>query len=298
MNDGRMSCGRYTRPILITWLENQVIQQWLRTLAWASVVALLVYLLGALGSSAAGRAAAAAVAIALGFCAGIVTVAGVPELPPERWQWSAWLALASLLLLFLEEARGGQAVLRLVLLMLLVAALEWWVLRPSTVARDWSVRARNVAFYGGGLAALGYLVLAEYRAPKELPWRVGVAATIAAAAAAAVFAVSHASDKVARTQAGLAAALGVCTLVALVQRDVPIGRTVCTTATLAFGSLLAYLWGAQAVPDDCALALLVAWASPLVPLPRKNAWVAFGLSVLLAAIPAWLAWSWATPVSE
>ncbi len=273
---------------MIGWLQDQFVQQWLRTLGWAGAVALIVHVLGALGSSASRRASASAVAVALGFVAGHVTVAGVPAFPPERWQWSVWLTCASLLLLFLEEAKGGQATLRLVLQLALVAALAWYVLRPSSTARAWSLRQRNVAFYGGSFAALGFLLLAELRLPKGPPWRGVVAFTLAAAGAVAVFA--DVSDVLARTTAGLVAALGVCSLIAVVQRDVPLGRTVATTASIAFGSLLLYLWSARQLSDVGALLLFGSWASALVPLPRDLPWTSFALSALLSGAPAALAW--------
>jgi hypothetical protein len=279
---------------MITWLENRVIQSWLATLGWAGVVTLVVYLLGALGSSAANRAAASAVAVALGFAAGHYKVAGMPGIPPERWQWAVWLSIASLLLLFLEEARGGQSVLRFALQLLLVVALAWYVLQPSAVARDWTRRERWIGFFGGGLGALGFLTVAEFAATRFPPWRFSVAATIAAAGAAVLFVESHASDKLARTTAGLAASLGVCSVISLVQRDVPIGRTVTTTASLAFGALLLYVWSATLVDrsvDDVSAALLFAsWASALVPLPRRHPGVALFLTILFAAAPAAYAW--------
>jgi hypothetical protein len=275
---------------MTTWLENLYLREWLRTLGWAAGVALAIYVVGALGSSAKSRAAASAVAVALGFAAAHCTVAGIPDLPPEIWQWSVWFTLASLLLLFLEEARGGQAVLRLLLQLLLIGALEWFVLRPSPIAREWTTRQWWIGFFGGGIAVTLFVLLAEHFVTKSPPWRVGIAATIAATGAAVVYMVLHASEKIARTEAGLAAALGVCTLIALVQRDVPIGRTVVTTATIAFGSLLLYTWSVQAVPDPIALLLFGSWASVILPLPKSRPWTTLVVSIVLAAAPAAYAW--------
>lgn len=276
------------------WFEDLIVQQWLRTLGWAGGVTLVIYVLGALGSSAASRASAAAVALALGFVAGsIVVLGGLPRIPPaERWQWTIWLTLGSLLLLFLEEAKGGQATLRFVILIVLIAALVWFVLWPSSLARSWTTRERQIASYGGGLGALLLLAFGEWSAPKQEPWRGGLAATIASSTATALLLATHFSEKLAKLEASLAAALFVCTLIAFVQRDVPVGRTIVTTATVAFGSLLLYWW-AQAkggLDGARALLLLASWCSAFVPLPKATPWRSLLVSVLMAGTPAAAAW--------
>ena len=283
-----------------TWIRNffedLYFRKWLITLAWSGGVTLVIFVVGALGSSSASRAAAAAVAVALGFVAGVATVAGIPGLPPgERWQWSAWVTIGSLLLLFVEDARGGPAVLRFVVMAGVVTAIEWFLLLDSSLARDWAERWPNwrqqAVYFGGGLAAVVFLLVAEIRTAAKPYWRGLVGFAIAAIVAVPITADGW-SENVARAFAGLAMALLLCLLLALVQREVPLGRTVATTASLAFGSLLVFMWGWRGDDhwllhgDMITLLLFASWASSLIPLPRNTPWISLALATALAAAPA------------
>jgi hypothetical protein len=281
---------------MFTWLEDLILQQWLRTLGWAAGIALAVHVLGALAASVAARGAAGAAAIALAFMAAHSTIGGIPSLPPaERWQWSAWIALAALLLLFLEASKGGGATLRFVLELALVAGLAWFVLLPSSTARDWSDRTRQVVLVGGGLGTALLLVVSEASATRGPSWRPLLAFTIATAGAVATLA--EGSDKLARAMAGLAAGLFPGFVVGTIQRYTSIAKTAVSVATLAFGSLLVYAWAAQLVPPVSAVLLVASWVSGNTAFTSGSPWRVAAVSALLAGIPAGIAWFIATPVS-
>ncbi|MBL8839962.1 MAG: hypothetical protein JNL90_00355 [Planctomycetes bacterium] len=284
---------------LIAWFEEQIVQQWLQTLGAAAVTATLLQVFGAIGSSsrssvdatASLRGGATAAGLALAFLAGLFTVIGsLPGLPPaERWQWSAWLALATLLLLLFEESHGAAAALRFVLHVALVAALAWWIVRPSGRAREWSPLDAQLVYLGGGLALLLFLLLGESRATRQPAWRSLLPMVLAAATAVACFA--EQSDKLARCAGGLFAALLVTLLLSLVRPAATLPRSAIATPTLAFAGLLAYCFAARYVSSGATLLLGVAWGSLLLPSgegrPRRTLLVAIAVP-LAACIGAWL----------
>ena len=283
---------------MFDWLEDLIVQQWLRTLGAAAGVALLMQTIGAIGSSGRAvdgnssmRGGSIAAGLALAFLAALYTVlGGIPMLPPaERWQWSAWLTLATLLLLFFEEAHGAATALRFLLHLALVAGTAWWIVRPSGRAGDWSPLDAQVVYLGSGLVLIVYLLLGEARAATQPAWRSLLPMVLASATSVACFA--DQSDKLARAAGGLFAALLVTLLLSVVRPAATLPRSAVATPTLTFVSLLAYCWSARYVSNTSTLLLCATWCSTLLPTgsgsPRRTWMLAVALPIG-ACVGAWL----------
>lgn len=277
---------------LRAWFEEPIVAAWLQTLAWAAGVALLLQIVAALGGGALGRSGGAtAIALALGFAAGVITVVpGVPALPPgERWQWCLWLTLATLLLLWFEERQAAAASLRFLLQLALVAAIAWWIVRPSGRASDWTPLEAQIAWIGGGLGLLLLLLLGETRAAAGPAWRWVLPQWIAAATAVVLFA-EHA-DRLARCAGGLTAALTATLLLALAHRGGTTARASFAAVVIALTSMVAYAWGARYISGSAALLLLLVSASVVIPLPQgspRRAWLVLAALPLGLCVTAWL----------
>lgn len=283
---------------MFDWLEDLFVQQWLQTLGWAAGVALAVQIAGVVGGGPATKSAASAVGITLGFMAGLFTVLDqLPALPPdERWQWCGWLTVGSLLLLMFEERHGSAAMVRFVVQLGLVVALVWWVIAPSSRAADWSPLTAQIAYLGGGLGLLLMVIVGEARAATQPVWRSLLPCVVTGAATVAIFA-SGISDKLARSTAGLTAALLTSLLLALAHRSAPPARTAQSVAAICFAALLGYAWAASAVSDTAALLLVASWASQLFPYRPANTGYTIATVGVVPAVASLLAWYLRTPAA-
>jgi hypothetical protein len=284
---------------LRAWVEEPIVAAWLATLAWAAGVALLLQIVAVLGGGAMAKGGGAmakgggatAIAMALGFTAGVVTVVpGMPGLPPtERWQWCAWLVPATLLLLWFEEAHGIASVLRFLLHLALVIAIAWWLVRPSGRARDWSPLEAQVAWIGGGIALLLLLLLGERCAAAAPAWRWLLPEWLAAATAVALL-VEH-SPRLARCAGGLVAVLSTALLLSLSHRNAPTARSTFAVVAIALTSLLAYAWGARYVSGASAGLCLLVCGSVVLPAEfgaGRKGWLVAAVGPLVVCGVAWL----------
>ncbi|MBM4013456.1 MAG: hypothetical protein FJ293_00615 [Planctomycetes bacterium] len=277
---------------LRAWLEEPIVAAWLATLAWAAGVALLLQVVAVLGGGGMAKSGGAtAIALALGFTAGVMTVVpGMPGLPPaERWQWCAWLVPATLLLLWFEEAHGIASVLRFLLHLALVVAIAWWLVRPSGRARDWSPLEAQIVWIGGGLALLLLLLLGERCAASAPAWRWLLPHWLAAATSVVLLA--EQSDRLARCAGGLVAVLSVALLLGLAHRSAPTARSSFAVVVMALVSLLAYAWGARHLGGLSTALLLVVCASVVLPAGSgggRKGWLIVGVGPIVACLAAWL----------
>ncbi len=278
---------------LRAWLEEPIVAAWVTTLAWAAGVALLLQVVAVLGGSGMARGGGAtAISLALGFTAGVMTVVpGMPGLPPaERWQWCAWLVPATLLLLWFEEASGVASMLRFLLHLALVAAIAWWLVRPSGRAREWTPLEAQTAWIGGGLGLLLLLLIGERCAVAAPAWRWLFPQWLAATTAVALLA--EQSDRLARCAGGLVAILSVAILLSLAHRAAPTARSTFAVVVMALASLLTYAWGANYLGAVSTGLLFLVCGSVVVPTEvggGRKAWLIAGVGPIVLCAVAWMA---------
>jgi hypothetical protein len=249
--------------------------------AVSAAVAAAAFLLSRLRGR--GGAAAAGPALAAGFVAGYLVVAGLPKgTPAETWQWLLPIAAAAAVLASAEGFAARRApLLRWAPRLALASFAAWAALLPDhRTAPGLAGAALGIAALGGGL---------EGAAARAGP-RSSLAIVLAAAAAAAVSLGVSGSMLLGQMGGGLAAAAGACLL--LTVRFPPGVGAVPAVAATVLGSLL--LDGVELTDMPRITALLVA-AAPLAawaPVPaswsgtRRAALARIALVVLVAGAGA------------
>jgi hypothetical protein len=261
------------------------------TAMWAGGVTLALVVLGAVGGwNPAAAARFLSVGLVVGFLAGLVTVDGLPPLPVhERWQWSAWLTTATLLLLYAEEGKAAP-VTRFPLMVLLSFALEWLVVRPALSLGQASDMVRLGVFVAIGIAIFALFASFEARVARLPMWRVFTSCGITAAGAAFAYAASI-STRLGQMTGGLAACFGAAAVVGFGKSDIVAGRTPVSVATMAFLGLLLVSGLSSDFSKVAAVLLLISWMIPLVPHPgtaKTNA-IQIGAIVVTSTLAALLA---------
>lgn len=249
----------------MTLFQRLYFESCLVTAMWAGGVAFALEILGAVGGwNPAAAARSVSIGIVIGFLAGLVTVDGLPPLPVhERWQWVPWLTTATLLLLYAEEGKSAP-VMRFPLLVLLVFALEWLVVRRALPVANLSEMARIGIFVAVGIAIFSLFASFESRVARLPAWRVFLSCAITAAGAAFAYAAAN-STRFGQMTAGLAAAFGAAALVGIGKSEILAGRTPVSVATMAFVGMLLAAGLTSDFPKVSAVLLLASWMIPLVP---------------------------------
>lgn len=274
----------------MTYLQRLYFESCLVTAMWAGGVTLALVLLGAIGGwTPAVAARSVSIGLVVGFLAGLVTVDGLPPLPVhERWQWSAWLTTATLLLLYAEEGKAAP-VTRFPLLVLLAFALEWLIVRPALSFGHLSEMVRLGIFVAIGIAIFALFASFEAKVARLPTWRVFTSCGITTVGAAVSYAAAT-STRLGQMTAGLAACFGAAAVVGFGKSDILAGRTPVSVATMAFLALLLYCGLSSDFPKVAAILLLVSWMIPLIPHPgtAKTNSLSIGAIVVTSTLAALL----------